>query len=250
MRELALAIREAASATTLEEIGASALPALARALGACPSFLAAAAASLADSEPIAGEHREVLPHYLHDFGADDPLIAVAATRPAPVLVLEDHLDQRVLHAGRAYNEFHRRYDFEHHMVVRFSGERLATPGALVMGFTRGRRQPVFGSQEVTIAQLVLPALEGAAARIRASELRPELVREAARPATAFGLTPAESRVLAVLLTGVSNRAIARHLCVSVDTVKTHVQRILRKLGVASRAQALAAIGAGRWGVPP
>jgi DNA-binding NarL/FixJ family response regulator len=46
-------------------------------------------------------------------------------------------------------------------------------------------------------------------------------------------------VLSVLLSGSSNREIARHLHLSVDTVKTHVQRILRKLGVSSRAQAIA-----------
>jgi ATP/maltotriose-dependent transcriptional regulator MalT len=63
-----------------------------------------------------------------------------------------------------------------------------------------------------------------------------------------GLTGGETRVLEVLLSGVSNREIAQRLCVSIDTVKTHVQRILRKLGVASRAQALAAVReAGRRG---
>jgi DNA-binding CsgD family transcriptional regulator len=39
----------------------------------------------------------------------------------------------------------------------------------------------------------------------------------------------------------SNREIARRLCVSVDTVKTHVQRIMRKFDVTSRAQAMATV---------
>lgn len=38
------------------------------------------------------------------------------------------------------------------------------------------------------------------------------------------------------LQGVTNRAIARRLCVSVRTVDTHVASILRKLGVAGRGE--------------
>jgi DNA-binding NarL/FixJ family response regulator len=54
--------------------------------------------------------------------------------------------------------------------------------------------------------------------------------------------------LSVLLCGASNREIAMRLYVSIDTVKTHLQRIFRKLGVTSRAQALAAVReAGRQG---
>jgi DNA-binding CsgD family transcriptional regulator len=241
MRELSLAISEAARANTLEEIGQNALPALARALDACPSFLAEASANFVDSEAIAGEHKDVLSHYLHEFVVDDPLIAIALTRRAPVLILEDHVERRSLLAGRAYNEFHRNFDFENHMLVRFHGDGLTTPGALAMGFTRGKRLPAFGPRDMRIAELVLPALQGAAGRILATERR-RLERDASRVAMEQGLTRAETRVLSVLLSGSPNREIARRLCVSVDTVKTHVQRILRKLGVTSRAQAIAVVG--------
>ena len=245
MREVSLAIAEAARATTLEDIGRHALPALARALDACPSFLAEAAAIFVESRPLAGDHSDILPGYLREFVADDPLIAVSVTRPAPVLILEDHLDRRVIRAGRAYNEFHRTHDFEHHMLIRFFGEHLTCAGALAMGFTRGRRLPPFGAREMRVAQLVLPALEGAARRILASELPAPLQHDAARMARERGLTRAEIRVLSVLLAGASNAEIARRLCVSVPTVKTHVQRILRKLGVGSRAQAMALVGFGK-----
>lgn len=59
----------------------------------------------------------------------------------------------------------------------------------------------------------------------------------APPAARAGLTPAETRVLALLGEGISNAAIASRLFVSVETVKTHVRRVLDKLGVRSRAQA-------------
>ena len=52
-----------------------------------------------------------------------------------------------------------------------------------------------------------------------------------------GLTPAEARVLSVLALGCSNREIARRLSVSIETVRTHVRRVLEKLGVRSRAEA-------------
>jgi DNA-binding NarL/FixJ family response regulator len=39
--------------------------------------------------------------------------------------------------------------------------------------------------------------------------------------------------------GLTNSDIARHLVVEVGTVKTHVSRVLMKLGVNDRAQAVA-----------
>jgi DNA-binding CsgD family transcriptional regulator len=63
-------------------------------------------------------------------------------------------------------------------------------------------------------------------------------------ARAEGLTRAEAEVLAILAGGVSNAEIAARLHVSVETVRTHVARILRKLDVATRAQA--AVQAKAW----
>jgi DNA-binding CsgD family transcriptional regulator len=241
MREPSAAVLEAARAGTLAELGTHALPSLARALDACPSFFAESARDFAKSRPIDGEHRAELPGYLERFLTEDPLIAVAVSVTAPVIVFEQHVDTRTLHASRAYNDFHRRFDFEHHLLVRFSGDTLTEPGALSMGFTRGRRSRAFGAREQHVAAQVLPALEGAARRLAITAQRSSPELEAACAAAAYGLTPAEGRVLSVLLGGASNREIARHLYVSVDTVKTHVQRIMRKLGVTSRAQAMASV---------
>ena len=52
------------------------------------------------------------------------------------------------------------------------------------------------------------------------------------------LTDREREVLRHLALGESNRAIADVLCVSEETVKTHVGHILSKLGVENRAQAV------------
>ncbi|MCL2515770.1 MAG: response regulator transcription factor [Microbacteriaceae bacterium] len=53
------------------------------------------------------------------------------------------------------------------------------------------------------------------------------------------LTPREAEVLAEIARGRSNPEIAGQLFVSVATVKTHVNSLFAKLGVASRAQAIA-----------
>lgn len=53
------------------------------------------------------------------------------------------------------------------------------------------------------------------------------------------LTPREAEVLAAIARGRSNPEIARQFFVSVATVKTHVNSLFAKLGVSSRAQAIA-----------
>ncbi len=54
-----------------------------------------------------------------------------------------------------------------------------------------------------------------------------------------GLTQRESEVLALLVSGHSNRAIASTLVVSEDTIKTHIRSLYRKLEVQDRGGAIA-----------
>jgi DNA-binding NarL/FixJ family response regulator len=51
------------------------------------------------------------------------------------------------------------------------------------------------------------------------------------------LSPREREVLAALADGLDNEAIAWRMCVSAETVRSHIVRILRKLEVDSRLQA-------------
>lgn len=60
------------------------------------------------------------------------------------------------------------------------------------------------------------------------------------PGHTRGLTARESEVLALLAAGRRNADIAAALFISVDTVKSHLRAIFRKLGVTNRAQAVAA----------
>ncbi len=53
------------------------------------------------------------------------------------------------------------------------------------------------------------------------------------------LTEREREVLRLILRGSSNIAIATELVITVDTVKSHVKRILRKLGATNRSELIA-----------
>jgi DNA-binding CsgD family transcriptional regulator len=64
------------------------------------------------------------------------------------------------------------------------------------------------------------------------------------------LTPRENEILALVRDGRSSKEIARELGITRSTVRCHVQRVLTKLGVASRLQAAAISPSPPAGSPP
>jgi DNA-binding NarL/FixJ family response regulator len=83
--------------------------------------------------------------------------------------------------------------------------------------------------------LVKPlATDELCARVRA------LLRRADRDNGGSSLTPRELEVLQLLAEGLEQTEIAERLVISSKTVASHIERILAKLGVRSRAQAVAA----------
>ncbi|QHC25641.1 response regulator [Streptomyces sp. GS7] len=91
------------------------------------------------------------------------------------------------------------------------------------------------SRQVTLDPEVQRQLLTAAVRGRqAGESTPRRT-----PPFAAQLTPREEDVLRLLATGLSNAAIGRRLLIGQATVKTHVNHLFGKLGVTTRAEAVA-----------
>jgi len=66
----------------------------------------------------------------------------------------------------------------------------------------------------------------------------------------LGLTGRQIDVLALIMQGMSNKAICRVLDLSEPTVKSHVSAILRALKVSSRTEIVIAVSAMKWELPP
>ena len=61
-----------------------------------------------------------------------------------------------------------------------------------------------------------------------------------RSASSRCLSDAELRVLGLVAAGGSNRDVAAQLCVTVATVRKHLEHVYRSLGVTNRTAAVAA----------
>jgi DNA-binding NarL/FixJ family response regulator len=82
--------------------------------------------------------------------------------------------------------------------------------------------------------------EAALTRAMAARLLKDVARRAARPEEVpFDLTEREINVLHLVAQGATNPEIAERLCISINTVKTHLSSILEKLHLDNRTQAAA-----------
>jgi DNA-binding NarL/FixJ family response regulator len=90
---------------------------------------------------------------------------------------------------------------------------------------------VVAAGDALLAPTVTRRLIGEFARMRP---KPDAVPAAALTA----LTPRETQVLRLVAEGLSNPEIAARLVVTEETVKTHVSRVLGKLGLRDRTQAV------------
>jgi two-component system nitrate/nitrite response regulator NarL len=157
---------------------------------------------------------------------EDALTAVRAERPACVL-----LD--VLLPSVTGYEVCRELRDEHGEalpIIFVTGERTE-PGDRVAGLLLGADDYVvkpFDPDELL-------------ARVRRVIARSDLAgrENGEAPRNSFGLTGREREILALLAGGLSQKGIAAELVISPKTVATHIQRILGKLGLHSRAEAVA-----------
>ena len=123
----------------------------------------------------------------------------------------------------------------------FDALRAGASGFLLKDVTAERlfeAVRIVASGEALLAPAVTKRLISEFAR-----LRPASGGSASRPAGAVpvalsALTPRETEVLRLVAEGLSNTEIAGRLVVTEETVKTHVSRLLAKLGLRDRTQAV------------
>lgn len=95
-----------------------------------------------------------------------------------------------------------------------------------------------GESCATLLRATIPALTDTTLRTYAQSLLQGFVLAQQETGMIPLLSPQEQRVLELLATGRSYQEMAQHLIVSVNTIKTQVRHIYRKLGAASRQEAI------------
>lgn len=129
-------------------------------------------------------------------------------------------------------------------IFAYGAQREATSSAvtdldplrgMTLPFKHGDR--VIGSLHVRVA--VAPDDDARGALRRARDVLEEEVVAFVRAGDA-GLSERELEVVRAMAAGATNREIASQLHLSLNTVKTHVERILAKLGASNRIQAVRA----------
>jgi transcriptional regulator EpsA len=102
------------------------------------------------------------------------------------------------------------------------------------------RGQLWAAEHQTFFELMLPHIHSTYLRVQVNERELSAVQPRARaPLATSPITSRESEILLWVRDGMSNQQIGEQLAISALTVKNHLQRILRKLGAANRAQAVA-----------
>ena len=159
----------------------------------------------------------------------EALALAAQTRPQVVVM---DLMMPVMDGVAATRELRARWPDTEVLALTSALEEHRVNGAIQAGATGYLLKDASGD-------VLLEAIHAAArGEVR---LHPEAARRLARefrsPDMRESLTPREVLTLQLIARGLSNADIARELGVGEPTVKTHVSRLLGKLGLASRTQA-------------
>ncbi|KGD22577.1 response regulator transcription factor [Burkholderia pseudomallei] len=224
---------------------ADAAPSYARALQACVGSLQALARPTAtvfyridaSGEPVdfelfgmtAAMHRA----YVSRYRPLDPLHpSRCASQPGAVVTLASQLPDERRDTSSYWTGFLRR-----HGVVDVVEVLLRDGGAVLAAFSllRLAGDGRYSAPEIAALRAVQPVVEAA--------LLPPLraVRGIRRIACDVRLTHREEQIARLVRDGRSNKAIARDLALGQPTVKTHLLRMFRKLGVSNRTELVGAL---------
>lgn len=166
--------------------------------------------------------------------------AVQASSPSPLRVaIVTSAGRRARLAQLVQAAGHLLVDPSHAQVFLCEGEIALTRAPSVMLGRSDQAHAGQLSQEAT-AEQIDAALRAVAAGliVRQSRSAPRAFEELPDHIASELLTPRELDVLTAISEGMSNKAVARKLGISLHTVKFHVESLFRKLGARTRAEAV------------
>jgi DNA-binding CsgD family transcriptional regulator len=144
----------------------------------------------------------------------------------------DEIDvQRSWRRGEDYQRLREAAGVTHQMIV-----MLHAPQGCLRSFVVARTNSRdFTARDRAAARQLQPLLVGVDNHLRElRRIRSLLPDPQACRASAYGLTPRETTVLALLAENLTAASIAHRLGISVSTVNTHLERLYRKLGTNNR----------------
>lgn len=147
--------------------------------------------------------------------------------------LSDFLSEEELHALDLYQAVYKRMGAEDQISF-----ILPSPPGTVVGIALNRPSRGFSTAERELIELIRPHLT--------QSFRDVHLRDSADPLSAarlrgLGLSDREGEVMRLLVDGLSAADVAEQLSISPHTARHHVAGIYAKLGVSSRAAAVAAV---------
>lgn len=128
-----------------------------------------------------------------------------------------------------------------HELVAHGVSRPQRPNEIESFFVLASQGAPYSARHRLCFELLMPHMHSTWQRVQVieRELRELPPPQLGRPASSSQITDRERQILRWLREGCSNPQIGEALGISALTVKNHVQKILRKLGAANRAQAVA-----------
>lgn len=175
-------------------------------------------------------------HYTSTYFELDPLNPTNFPDPdTHVVSLSQRLPGHLLKQSRYYLEFMQPYQHRYVADLFFRDDG----GSMVAGVSLLRAEALgdFSAAELALLNKVQPFLEFTLNQVYVPQRR----RERASLADRYQLTERELDVVELLVAGASNKAIARQMDLGLATVKTHLNRVFRKLEVRSRSELTAKV---------
>ena len=172
--------------------------------------------------------READKRYERRYRHEDPLNPALYERGgATVVHMDSVMRPELIERLAYYQDFLKPMDLRYvvDMFFRAEGRIIA-----VITMLRAEAQGPFTAGELELLERLQPFLEYALNRV----YLPERIAERRSIEEKYHLTARELDVIELVLSGASNKLIAKELMLGLPTVKSHLQHVYRKTGVSTR----------------